>query len=136
MKRAIMTGLVAALAAGPAGGQVPGPFALTNVSQALMRAYNDDDVAALHGMLAPDLAARYPLDALAGVLTRCRVLTRDIFRLSTPTGGGRTYGFLAVYAETGLFEMGLEIDPDERIRHWVITDDATAPDQPCRVGGP
>jgi hypothetical protein len=124
------------LAAGPAAGQTLGPFAVTNVSEALVRAYNRDDVTALHDMLAPGLRARYSPDELAAVLTRCRVLTRDILRLSTPTGGARHYGFLAVYAETGPFEMGLEIDGAEKIRHWVITDDVTAPDQPCRLSGP
>jgi hypothetical protein len=62
------------------------------------------------------------------------VLTGEILRLSTPSWGQRSYGFFGVYAETGVFDMVLEIDPAEKIVHWVITDDVTAREQQCRVG--
>jgi len=133
----IVLALAAALVAGTgpaARAESPlGPHALTNLSDALMRAYNDDDAAAMHGLLAPPLRARYTPEAVRTALTRCRVLTGDIFRLSTPSWGARNYGFFAVYAETAVFEMILEIGPDGRILHWVITDDVTADEQQCRL---
>jgi hypothetical protein len=98
-----------------------------------MLAYNREDAAALRALLAPALQARYTTDATRTALTLCRVLTGDIFRLSTPTWGARNYGFFAVYAETTAFEMILEIDPNAKIVHWVITDDVTANEQQCRM---
>jgi len=127
--------LAAALAfASPCRAEIPGPFAITDVSEALMRAYNDEDAPALHGLLAPALQARYSPEAVRKALVLCRVLTGDIFRLSTPSWGARHYGFFGVYAETGAFDMVLEINPAERIVHWVITDDVTAREQQCRIG--
>ena len=38
--------------------ETPGPFALTDISDALMRAYNDEDAEALHGLLAPPATRR------------------------------------------------------------------------------
>ncbi len=61
----------------------------------------------------------------------CRVLTSEIFRISTPVWGARHFGYFAVYAETKPFEMILEIDDDERIIHWVVTDDVQAKEQQC-----
>jgi hypothetical protein len=129
--------LAAALALAPAAGSVAQtltPFSVVGVSEALTRAYNDEDAAALHGLLAPALQARYTPADLRTALTLCRVLTGEILRLSTPSWGQRSYGFFGVYAETGVFDMVLEIDPAEKIVHWVITDDVTAREQQCRVG--
>lgn len=127
--------LAAALTLGSAGGSAEplGPFALTNLSEALLRAYNDQDGTALHGLLGPALKARYSPEALRTVLTRCRVLTGDLLRLSTPTWGARHYGFFAAYAESGVFEMILEIDEGETIVHWVLTDDLAAKEQQCAL---
>jgi hypothetical protein len=135
MRRALF--LTAALAMTPwsaPSGQTLGPFAVTNISEALARAYNDDDAAALYGLLAPALQARYTPGDVQKALTLCRVLTGDIFRLSTPSWGTRSYGFFGLYAETGVFDMVLEIDPTERIVHWVIADDVTATEQQCHLG--
>jgi hypothetical protein len=127
--------LAAALALGSAPrAEIPGPFAITDISEALTRAYNDEDAPALHGLLAPALQARYTPEAVRRALTLCRVLTGDIFRISTPSWGARHYGFFGVYAETGVFDMVLEIDPAEKIIHWVITDNVTAREQQCRIG--
>ncbi|HEX2552602.1 MAG TPA: hypothetical protein VHL98_02800 [Microvirga sp.] len=112
---------------------VPGPHAVTDVSQALVRAYNAQDPAALHALLAPALQARYGLEALERALLLCRVLTSEIFRISTPVWGARHFGYFAVYAETKPFEMILEIDDDARIIHWVITDDVQAKAQQCQL---
>jgi hypothetical protein len=117
-----------------AAGQSLGPFAVTNASEALARAYNGQDAAALHGLLAPALQARYTPDDIRTALALCRVLTGDIFRLSTPSWGARSYGFFGLYAETGVFDMVLEIDQAERIVHWVVSDDVTAEEQQCRLG--
>ena len=38
-----------------------------------------------------------------------------------------------MYAETAVFEMVLEIGLDEKIVHWVITEDVTAAEQQCRI---
>ena len=138
-RRRVATGLrlasaLAAALAVASQAETPGPFALTDISDALMRAYNDEDAEALHGLLAPALQARYAPEAVRKALVLCRVLTGDIFRLSTPSWGARHYGFFGVYAETGVFDMVLEIDPAERIVHWVVTDDVTAREQQCRIG--
>jgi hypothetical protein len=117
-----------------ARGQTPDPFAITDISEALARAYNAENAAALHGLLAPSLQARYTPDAVRKALVLCRVLTGDIFRLSTPSWGTRSYGFFGVYAETGVFDMVLEIDGHKRIVHWVISDNVTAREQQCRIG--
>ncbi len=106
---------------------------MTNVSQAFVRAYNAEDADALHRLLAPSLQGRYPLEALRTAVTLCRVLTSEIFRISTPVWGARHFGFFAVYAETKPFEMILEIDDDEKIIHVVITDDVAAEEQQCRI---
>jgi hypothetical protein len=111
----------------------PGPHAVTDLSRKLMQIYNDRDVAALHGLLAPALKAKYAPQTLEAVLGRCHALTGRIGRLSLPSYGQRHYGFFAVYAEAAIFEMILEIDPDERVFHWVITDDVTAKDQTCQI---
>ena len=110
------------------------PASVVNVSEALTRAYNDEDVAALHTLLVPALQARYTPADLRTALTLCWVLTGDILRLSTPSWGERSYGFFGVYAETGVFDMVLEIDPAEKIVHWVIASDVTASEQQCRIG--
>ena len=140
-RRRVRTGLrrawalAAALALGSAPrAEIPGPFAITDISEALTRAYNDEDAPALHGLLAPALQARYTPEAVRRALTLCRVLTGDIFRISTPSWGARHYGFFGVYAKTGVFDMVLEIDPAEKIIHWVITDNVTAREQQCRIG--
>jgi hypothetical protein len=129
--------LATALAMTPwsaSSGRALGPFAVTNISEALARAYNDEDAAALYGLLAPDLQARYTPDDIRKALTLCRVLTGDIFRLSTPSWGTRSYGFFGLYAETGVFDMVLEIDLTERIVHWVVSDNVTAKEQQCQLG--
>ena len=115
-------------------GQTLGPFAVTNISESRSRAYNDNDAAALYGLLAPALQARYTPGDVQQALTLCRVLTGDIFRLSTPSWGTRSYGFFGLYADTGVFDMVLEIDPTERIVFWVIADDVTATEQQCHLG--
>ena len=112
---------------------VPGPHAVTDVSQALVRAYNAEDAAALHALLAPALQAKYGIEALQRALLLCRALTSEIFRISTPVWGARSFGYFAVYAETKPFEMILEIDDDARIIHWVITDDVQAKAQQCQL---
>lgn len=67
------------------------------------------------------------------ILARCRTLTHEIDRFSIPSWGARHYGFFGVYAETAVFEMILEIDDNEKIVHWVITDDVTSSNQQCIV---
>jgi hypothetical protein len=106
---------------------------MSNISQELLRIYNAEDALALHGLLAPSLQAKYPVERLRTVLTHCRVLTHDIFRLSTPSWGARSFGFFAVYTETSIFEMVLELDESEKIVHWVITDNVTSSSQQCTV---
>ena len=110
-----------------------GPFAVTNVSDALVRAYNGEDASALHELLSASLKARYTVQAVGATLRLCRVLTYDIDRISTPVWGGRRHGYFAVYAEPKVFEMHLEIDETEKIIHWMITDDLAADLQQCRV---
>ena len=110
-----------------------GPYSVTQVSQELVRAYNREDASALHELLAPSLKAKYPVEALRTALRLCRVLTYDIDRISTPVWGERHYGYFAVYGETKLFEMHMEIDDDEKIIHWMITDDLASDHQQCRV---
>lgn len=116
----------------PAAAEV-GPHALTNVSVSLLRAYNGGDAAALHGLLAPSLKEKYPVESLRAALKLCRVLTHEIYRFSTPVWGARRFGFFAVYAEPKTFEMILEIDEEERIIYWLLTDDLGAETQQCRV---
>jgi hypothetical protein len=106
---------------------------MSNISQELLRIYNAEDALALHGLLAPSLQAKYPVERLRTVLKHCRVLTHDIFRLSTPSWGARSFGFFAVYTETSIFEMVLELDESEKIVHWVITDNVTSSSQQCTV---
>ena len=110
-----------------------GPHALLNVSEALLRAYNAGDASALRGLLAPALQGRHSVEEVTFLLGRCRGLTHDIERFSIPSWGGRHYGFFGVYGETAVLEMVLEIDQDEKIVHWVITDDVTAKKQQCAV---
>jgi sporulation-control protein spo0M len=47
--------------------------------------------------------------------------------------GARQFGFFAVYAETKTFEMILEIDAQERIIHWLLTESLASDEQQCRV---
>lgn len=134
--RKVMAGLAAlAIGAGSAGSAAAavGPHSVTNVSQALVQAYNAEDAAGLHRLLAPALQAKYSVEALRTALVLCRVLTSEIFRISTPVWGARHFGYFAVYAETKPFEMILEIDDDEKLIHLVITDDVTATDQQCQI---
>jgi hypothetical protein len=125
--------VLAALLVLPPPAAAVGPHALTQRSEALVRAYNADDAPALHALLAPSLQAKYPVEAVRDALTRCRVLAHDIFRISTPVWGARQYGFFAVYAETRTFEMVLEIDAEERIVHWLMTDSLAGDDRQCRL---
>ena len=126
--------LLGAALAGPALAEV-GPHALINMSEELLRIYNREDAPALYGLLAPPLQAKYPVEALRTTLTRCRVLTHDIFRFSIPSWGARRFGFFAAYTETSVFEMILEIDDNEKIIHWVLTDNVTSGDQQCAITG-
>ena len=136
MKRHLIT--LAAATLGVAGSpQLPaaavGPHSVTNVSQEFVRAYNAEDTEALHSLLAFSLQAKYPVEALRTSLTLCRVLTSEIFRISTPVWGARNFGFFAVHAETKPFEMILEIDDNEKIIHLVITDNLAAKEQQCQI---
>jgi len=124
---------VGLLLAGAATAQV-GPHAIIHVSQELLRIYNARDAAALHGLLAPSLQVKYPVEDLRLTLARCHGLTHEIERFSLPSWGTRRYGFFGVYAENAVLEMILEIDESEKIVHWVITDDVTAKDQQCSLG--
>jgi hypothetical protein len=110
-----------------------GPFAVTDISQRIVRAYNREDASALHALLAPSLKARHTVEAIRTTLRLCRVLFHDIDRISTPVWGARRHGYFAVHAEPGVFEMHLEIDGDEKIIHWMITDDLAAEHQQCRI---
>jgi hypothetical protein len=125
--------VIAASLAPPAAPSEVGPHSVTDVSQELVRAYNREDATALHRLLAPSLKARYTVEALRTALTLCRVLTYDIHRISTPVWSGRRHGYFAVYAETKVFEMHLEIDDDEKVIHWMITDELALDHQQCRV---
>ena len=129
-----LAGALALALPSAARAESPSPFAITDISEALTRAYNEEDAHGLYGLLAASLQARYTPDAVRRALTLCRVLTGDIFRLSTPSWGARHYGFFGVYAETGVFDMVLEIDPAEKIIHWVISDNVTTREQQCRIG--
>ncbi len=130
-RRALALVLGATVAA-PALAEV-GPFGVINVSQNIVRAYNSEDAAALHDLLAPSLKAKHTVETVRTALRLCRVLTYDIDRISTPVWGGRRHGYFAVYAEPKVFEMHLEIDHDEKIIHWMITDDLAAEPQQCRI---
>jgi hypothetical protein len=112
------------------------PHALINVSQELLRIYNAGDAAALHGLLAPSLQARYSAEELRLILAQCGALTHDIERFSIPSWGGRRHGFFGVYAENSVLEMILEIDKSEKIVHWLITDDVGAKEQQCILRSP
>jgi hypothetical protein len=109
------------------------PFSLIEVSESLLRAYNARDASAFHRLLAPSLQARYPVEEVAHLLARCRGLTHEIDRFSTPSWGGRHYGYFGVYAEVAVWEMVLEIDENQKIVHWMITDDVTSKEQQCAV---
>ena len=110
-----------------------GPHDLLNVSEALLRAYNARDAAAVRGLLAPSLQARHSVEDIVLLLGRCRGMTHDIERLSIPSWGARHYGFFGVYGETLVLDMVLEIDENAKIVHWVITDDVTSKEQQCVV---
>lgn len=112
-----------------------GPHAVINVSQSLLRIYNARDAAALRELLAPSLQTKYAIEDLQMTLARCHGLTHEVERFSLPSWGARRYGFFGVYAENAVLEMVLEIDEDEKIIHWVITDDVTAKDQQCSLSG-
>jgi hypothetical protein len=124
--------LVGLLLTASAAAQV-GPHAVINVSQDLLRVYNARDAAALRGLLAPSLLAKFTLEDLHLTLARCHGLTHEIDRFSLPSWGSRQYGFFGVYAENAVLEMVLEIDANEKIVHWVITDDVNATDQQCAL---
>jgi hypothetical protein len=124
--------LLGATLAGSAMAEV-GPHALLDVSEELIRIYNAEDAPALHRLLAPPLQAKYPVETLRTTLTHCRVLTHDLFRFSIPSWGTRRFGFFAAYTETSVFEMILEIDENEKIIHWVLTDNVTSGDQQCSI---
>jgi hypothetical protein len=126
---AVVTGL---LLTNAAAAQV-GPHAVINVSQELLSIYNARDAAALRKLLAPSLQAKYALEDLRLILAHCHGLTHEIDRFSLPSWGARRYGFFGVYAENTVLEMVLEIGEDEKIVHWVITDDVTAKDQQCAL---
>lgn len=127
----------ALLAASGAAGEPFGFFKRPGLAAELTRIYNERDVAALQALLAPDLRDLYPPARLAEVLALCRALTHDIQRLGPPTFpsmNARHYGFLAAEAETGMFDLVIEIDPDSRIVHLVLSDDLASPVQQCRIG--
>jgi hypothetical protein len=112
-----------------------GPHALMNVAQELLRAYNAEDARALHGLLSPALQVKYSVETLHVLLAQCRTMTHEIDRFSIPSWGGRRYGFFGVYAELKVLEMILEIDENEKIIHWAVTDNVTSGDQHCTVNG-
>jgi hypothetical protein len=89
---------------------------LGEVSQAIVAAYNRDDAAALHAMLAPDLRRTWPTEQLARRLADCRRRLGGLERISPPVMGTRTYGFIAAYFETTGRDMFLEIDQDGFIK--------------------
>jgi hypothetical protein len=124
--------VAAAMMALPAH-SAPGARSLRDLSLEVQRIYNAGDAAALHALLAPPLKAKYTVEAVRQTLTACRALTQNIERISWPTGGTRHYGFFAVYAKTSTWEMILEIDNDEKLLYFVITDDVTEKEQRCTV---
>lgn len=138
-RAALSVTVAALLAASGVAGEPFGFFKRPGLAAELTRIYNEHDVAALQALLAPDLRELYPPDRLAGVLALCRALTHDIQRLGPPTFpsmNARHYGFLAAEAETGAFDLVIEIDPASRIVHLVLSDDLASPVQQCRIGRP
>jgi len=131
LKAAAALGLSMAMTA-PARPE-PGPHAVIRVAEELLRAYKEEDAEAFHRLLSSGLQAKYPVEGLRAILARCRALTYEIDRLSIPSWGARNFGFFGVYAELAVLEMILEIDDDEKIVHWVITDNVTAKSQECSV---
>ncbi|MBF9197605.1 hypothetical protein [Microvirga terrestris] len=126
----VITVLAGLLLANAAAAQV-GPHAVINVSQSLLRIYNARDAEAFRELLAPSLQEKYSLEDLQLTLAHCHGLTHEIERFSLPSWGARRYGFFGVYAENSVLEMVLEIDENEKIIHWVITDNVTAKDHQC-----
>ena len=129
--------LAAALAATGAAGEPFDLFRQPDVAERMARLYNERDAGALHAMLAPDLRALYPPERLSRILGLCRALTHDILRLSPPTFpsmNARNVAFFSASAETGLFELVVEIDPDSRILRLLLSDRLDAPEQPCLIG--
>jgi|GEM_PF-6093081 len=129
------TGLAGLLLLTDSAAAQVGPHAVINVSQSLLRVYNARDAAAFRELLAPSLQTKYSIEDLQLTLARCHGLTHEVERFSLPSWGARRYGFFGVYAENSVLEMVLEIDEDEKIIHWVITDDVTAKDQQCLLSG-
>jgi hypothetical protein len=107
--------------------------ALARVAQEAVDAYRDKNAARLLGLLAPRLQAIYGEATVEERLLHCRGLLHVVEGIKGPFGGGRHYGFFDVEAEPFPMAMLMEIDPESRIIHLVITDDFDRPQQPCRL---
>ncbi|MCB8823274.1 hypothetical protein [Microvirga rosea] len=106
---------------------------LFNVSQEILRLYNDDDSEHLFRLLAPELQTKYTPDTLKQVLRRCKELFGRMQRFSLPTMGTRTFAFFAAYGTSSVYDMIVEVDKNAKLFHWVITSDVQALDQPCSI---
>jgi hypothetical protein len=106
---------------------------LYKISQEILRYYNEKDALSLHSFLAPELQSRYTVEDVKDIIERCHSKFGDIARFSLPTMGARTYAFFGVYANTGTYDMIIEINLEKKIYHWVITSDVNAPDQVCTL---
>lgn len=89
---------------------------LGEVSKTIVALYNDEDAAALHAMLAPDLREAWPVERFALRLADCRRRLGALERVSPPVMGTRTFGFIAAYFDATIRDMFLEIDEGGFIR--------------------
>jgi len=107
--------------------------ALFAVTERLLHIYQTGDAAGVYGFLAPPLQAKYTVEMLATILTRCRELAGTIERVSPPVSGTRSFGYSAVYTNGSAYDMTLEVDNDEKVLFWMISSDVTAQNQRCKV---
>ncbi|KAA2235806.1 hypothetical protein [Salinarimonas soli] len=128
---------ISLLLAPAARGEPADFFAQPSLTAGLTRIFNESDAEGLHRLLAPELRDLHPVPRLARTLALCRALTQDILRLgpaSFPSMGARNVGFFTAEAETGLFELVIEVDGDGFVTRLLLSDNLDAPDQQCLVG--
>jgi hypothetical protein len=107
--------------------------ALARVAQEVIDAYREKDAARILSLLAPRLQAIYGQAAVEERLLHCRGLLHAVEGIKGPFSGSRHHGFFEIAAEPGPMAMLLEIDPEARILHLVVTDDFDRAEQPCRL---
>jgi hypothetical protein len=105
--------------------------ALFDRSQELVEALNLTQVETISALLSKGGMEKANV---AAFIAECQsVLGARIHRISLPTSGTSTFAFFLAYTESGVWDMALELDEQDRVLFWAIADSLLEPKVSCSI---